>query len=95
MSPHRFRGNLWVDGWEPFAELALVGRRLRLGEAELAVEARITRCKATHMNPETGTEDADTLGLLETHWGHRDFGVYARVTRGGRVAAGDAVEVLE
>jgi hypothetical protein len=41
-------------------------------------------------NPETGLADADTLGALSEGWGHEDFGVYARVTGGGRIATGDA-----
>jgi MOSC domain-containing protein YiiM len=35
--------------------------------------------------------DADTLGALEDGYGHQDFGVYARVIGGGRVALGDPV----
>lgn len=94
LSIHRWRGNLWLDGLAPFAEFDLIGRSLRIGAAELRIEVRITRCKATCVNPETGRADADTLGALETHWGHQDFGVYARVTRGGAIAIGDPVEVL-
>ena len=37
---------------------------------------------------------ADTLGTLETGWGHRDFGVYAEVVESGPVGPGDKVEVL-
>ena len=54
---------------------------------------RITRCKATTVNPETGRIDADTLGALEAGWGHQDFGVYAEVISGGPVAVGDAVSL--
>jgi hypothetical protein len=46
---------------------------------------------ATAVDPATGMRDADTLGGLEAGWGHRDFGVYAEVVAGGRVATGDAV----
>ncbi len=89
LAMERFRGNVWLEGLEPFAEFDLVGRELRLGEAVLAVREPITRCVATSVDPDTGVRDADTLGGLEAGWGHRDFGVYAEVTRGGRVAVGD------
>ena len=90
LAQERFRGNLWLDGLAPFEELDLVGQDIRIGEATLRVRERITRCKATTVDPATGVSDADTLGALRAGWGHEDFGVYAEVTGGGRVAVGDA-----
>ena len=89
LAMERFRGNVWLDGLEPFAEFDLVGRDIRLGGASLRVRERITRCKATTVDPDTGIGDADTLGALRAGWGHEDFGVYAEVVAGGRVALGD------
>ena len=89
LSEHRFRANLWIEGAEPFAEFGWIGRSLRIGEATLYVEERITRCRATMADPATGEIDVDTLALLEAGWGHRDFGVFARVVQGGAVALGD------
>ena len=91
LAMERFRGNLWVEGLAPFAEFDLVGREIRVGGAVLAVRGQITRCVATAVDPATGVRDTDTLGGLEAGWGHRDFGVYAEVVSGGRVATGDAV----
>lgn len=93
LSPHRFRGNLWVEGWTPFEEFDLIGRTLRIGEAQLEIRERITRCKATCANPDTGRRDVDTLALLQDNFGHQDFGVYAVVTRDGDIATGDPVEL--
>lgn len=91
LSIHRFRGNLWVDGWKPEAERDLVGRRLRLGAALVEVREPITRCRATCVNPDTGAEDVETLDALHRLWGHQDFGVYAEVIEGAPVATGDSV----
>ena len=91
LAMERFRGNLWIEGLAPFAEFDLVGREIRVGGAVLAVRQPITRCLATAANPATGVRDADTLGGLEAGWGHTDFGVYAEVVEGGRVAVGDGV----
>jgi uncharacterized protein len=93
LAMERFRGNVWLDGLAPFAELDLVGRDIRLGAARLRVRERITRCKATTVDPATGIPDADTLGALRAGWGHQDFGVYAEVLDGGRVAVGDPAEI--
>ena len=93
LSMHRWRGNLWLDGPDAWAEFDLIGRRLRIGDAVLEVATRITRCKATEANPETGERDLDTLGVLRG-WDHQDFGVYALVVEGGTAAVGDRLELL-
>lgn len=94
LSPRRWRGNIWFEGLGPWEEFEWVGRRIAVGEAELEVRERITRCLATTVNPETGRRDADTLRALEEGWEHRDFGVYAVITRSGAVAIGDEVKVI-
>jgi uncharacterized protein YcbX len=91
LSIHRFRGNIWVEGLAPWAELALIGRDITIGDATLRVEEPIGRCRATGANPETGVQDADTMGALEAGYGHTDFGIFARVIRGGTVRTGDEV----
>ncbi|MBT9245521.1 MOSC domain-containing protein [Gemmobacter fulvus] len=94
LSPYRWRGNLWVEGWEPWAEWDLVGRQLRIGSALLEVRERIERCNATKADPETGQINADTLGGLRAAYGHQDFGVYAVVIEGGEIALGQPIEVI-
>ena len=94
LAMERFRGNVWLEDLAPWAEFDLLGQELRLGAATVLIRERITRCRATSANPETGLVDVDTLGLLQAGWGHKDFGVYAEVVSGGRVAVGDAAEVL-
>lgn len=88
LSPHRFRGNLWLDGAEPWAEFGWIGRHVRIGDAVLRIEERITRCTATTVNPETGLTNADTLSALSAAFGHQDFGVYATVVESGTTATG-------
>ena len=92
LSIHRWRGNLWLDGLGPWQEFEWVDKSIRVGEVTLAIRQRITRCKATMANPDTGRRDADTLAALRS-WDHQDFGVYAEVIEGGRIAAGDIAEV--
>lgn len=94
ISPLRWRGNIHLSGLEPWEEMDWIGRTVRVGAAELTIREPIVRCLATTANPETGERDADTLGALNANWGHRNFGVYAEVTRTGPIAVGDAVELL-
>jgi uncharacterized protein YcbX len=91
LSPHRFRGNLWLDGLAPWQEFDWVGKTIQVGTATLAIRQQITRCKATMANPETGQRDMDTLGALD-ELGHQQFGVYAQVIEGGNVTVGDIVQ---
>jgi uncharacterized protein YcbX len=91
LSPHRFRGNIWVDGWHPWAELEMIGQEIGIGTARLLIEEPIGRCRATGANTQTGEQDADTMGALEASYGHTDFGVFARVIGSGRIAVGDEV----
>jgi uncharacterized protein YcbX len=93
LSIHRFRGNLWIDGASPWAEFDLVGREISIGATRLLVCERITRCTATTANPETGVFDADTLSALQSGYGHRDFGVFAKVVAGGRIETGMSVAI--
>ncbi|NUB44489.1 MOSC domain-containing protein [Fertoebacter nigrum] len=93
LSIHRWRGNLWLEGMEPFAEFGLIGQSLRIGEAVMRIEERITRCRATMADPDTGHVNGDTLAGLQAAHGHQDFGVYATVTNGGTIAVNDIVEL--
>ena len=94
LSPHRWRGNLWLDGLAPWEEFDLVGRTLALGEARLKVVEPITRCRATTANPDTGRIDADTLATLNSAYDHQEFGVYAVVEQGGTIQLDDEVQVI-
>jgi MOSC domain-containing protein len=88
VDPLRFRGNLYVEGLEPWAEFDWVDRAMHVGAAKLAVFARTMRCEATNVDPQSGARDMAVPELLSRTWGHTDFGVYAKVVEGGEVVAG-------
>ena len=90
----RWRANIWLDGLEPWDEMSWVGKTVRIGTAELEIREPIVRCLATAANPVTGVRDADTLGALNTTFGHQFFGVYGVVVKDGQVAIGDQAQVL-
>lgn len=93
LSPHRFRGNLWVEGWEPWAEKSLIGQEVQIGATRLLVREEITRCNATRVNPSTGIPDAETLTTLRDDFGHQQLGLYCEVIEGGEIRLGDKVSV--
>lgn len=90
----RWRGNLWIDGWAPYAERDLRLNRIRIGEVELKLTERIGRCAATSADTDTGHLDGDMPADLERLFDHSDFGIYAEVRQGGTIRPGDPVEVL-
>ncbi|WP_412564162.1 MOSC domain-containing protein [Thalassobius sp. MITS945101] len=94
LDQRRFRGNLWLDGLAPWAELDLVGRELQIGAVRLKVIDRIERCRATETNPDTGARDQNTLKAIREIQGHTDFGIRAEVLNDGEIALGDRLEVL-
>jgi uncharacterized protein YcbX len=94
ISPGRWRANLILDGLDAWAERDWVGKRIRIGLAELEVRENIVRCVATSTSVATGERDTDTLGTLEEGWGHKEFGVYAVVTKTGDINQADRVEII-
>ncbi|MGD1923844.1 MAG: MOSC domain-containing protein [Paracoccaceae bacterium] len=89
----RFRMNLWIDGFAPYAELDWVGQEIEIGEARLKIIDRDPRCSATTANPQTGKTDVEVPKLLHAEFGHTDFGVYAQVVKSGPVRLGDVVRL--
>jgi uncharacterized protein YcbX len=90
--PVRFRANLYVAGWRPWAELDLVGREIAVGtRARLKIVKRIVRCAATNVDPDTGIRDLAIPDTLLRNLGHTDCGVYGEVIAGGMIVRGDQI----
>jgi uncharacterized protein YcbX len=93
IDPRRFRSNVVIDGLDAWSELGMVGKKLTVGTTTLEIFKRTERCAATNVDPETGARDLKIPSFLSKTLGHADFGVYARVISGGRIAAGDMLEI--
>jgi len=94
--PLRFRGNLYIDGIEPWAEFDWVGKDLLVEDtAILHCFKRIQRCAAVNVNPETAQRDHSIPARLSRALGHGDLGVYAMVTRNSCIQPGASIKVAE
>ncbi len=93
MDHRRFRANLYVDGLAPEEEVGWLGRRLRVGDAELEVVSRCVRCVVITHDPDTTQTSPELLRLL-TETRQTCLGMYCRVTASGHVAVGDALCVV-
>lgn len=94
IDPVRFRGNLYVQGLEAQSELAWLGKRIRIGQAELEITRPIDRCSATSLDPNTGLVDVNMPALLARQMGHIFCGLYARVAKAGLIKSGDSIELI-
>jgi uncharacterized protein len=93
VDPLRFRGNVYIDGPEPWKEFDLVGQVLTTASGvRLKVTKRIERCAATDVDPDTGIRDLQIPKSLMQAYGHFDCGIYAEVLSGGTIAIGDHFE---
>ena len=93
IDPLRFRPNLILTGAPAWSEFQWIGKMLTIGGAALEVIERTERCAATNVDPASGRRDLDIPAMLLRAYRHSDFGVYARVIRGGRVTSGDRVSL--
>jgi len=93
----RFRPNLLVTtpaGVEGFAEQSWIGKRLRVGGAELEIAMACPRCVMITL-PFADLPADPRLMRTVVREADQNVGVYARVSRPGRVAEGDTVELLD
>lgn len=94
----RFRATFELGSEVAHAEDGWVGRRLRLGTAEVRVRGPVPRCAVIDLDPTTGVRDR---GLLAALAGYRRtgaqiaFGVEADVTVPGWVRTGDPAELTQ
>jgi uncharacterized protein YcbX len=100
----RFRMLFELDGCGAHEEDTWVKRHVRIGDALVRLRGDVGRCAITTQNPDTGVPDFDTLRTIrdyrpetanERGKKHLPFGVYGGVVEPGKVALGDAVEVVE
>jgi uncharacterized protein len=88
----RLRPNIVLAGVEGLAEREWPGRRLRAGDAEIAVSHVCKRCVMTTIDPDTLEQDPGVLRRINESFGGR-IALNCTVARPGRLAVGDRVEL--
>ena len=91
VDPLRFRANVYLDGVPAWEEFSWMNKEVDIGGIRLTVFKRTVRCEATNVDPVTAERDLAIPAVLKRTFGHTDFGVYAKVKRGGTLVVGDAV----
>ena len=93
IAPSRFRGNLMIDNGNPWEEFNWIGKKISISECVLEVFKKTQRCAAINVNPGTAIRDINILNEINTHYGHLDLGVYARVVKTGLVSISDKLYI--
>lgn len=93
LDPLRFRGNIHLEGLEPWVELGWVDQSVQIGAVRFRGLARTPRCAAVNVNPATAERDANLPRAIRQHFGHVDLGVYLEVLEDGELRIGDEVTV--
>lgn len=94
--PRRFRPNILVDMPEvdgSFPETEWIGRRLAIGDVQLAIAEPCRRCGFTILAQDGFASDPEILRQLVRN-NQRNIGVYCTVDRPGVVRVGDAMRLL-
>jgi len=90
----RLRPNIVVGGVDGLAERGWPGRRLRIGSAIASVAKLRSRCVMTTYDPDTQEQDLSVLRRIASEFGGQ-MALDCAVLRGGRIAVGDPVDLLE
>lgn len=93
LDPLRWRPNLYLQAATQAQETALIGRRVRIGEAILRVERPIGRCVTPTYDQETGDSDPEISRFIARERDNK-MGVYCDVERPGIVRTGDRASIV-
>tara|TARA_R110001583_G_scaffold79494_2_gene214724 strand:+ start:16155 stop:16946 length:792 start_codon:yes stop_codon:yes gene_type:complete len=96
IDPMRFRGNLLIDGLDPWTELKWEeGQIVKVNDIKFRVIHPITRCKATSVNPDTAESDINVPLQLRKGLNHLYMGVYVEAIENGTIHPGDAITITQ
>ena len=90
----RLRPNIVIGGVDGLAERGWPGHRLRIGAAVASVAKLRSRCVMTTYDPDTLEQDLSVLRRIASEFGGQ-MALDCEVDRGGRIAVGDPVGLLE
>jgi len=86
-----FRGNICIDGLEPWKEREWIGKTIKINNVSFKVEKNIPRCVAINLKPQSDDNSFNLLQLLKKTYNHFDMGVYLTALDDGRINIGDNI----
>jgi len=86
-----FRGNICIDGIEPWKEREWIGKIIRINNVSFKVEKNIPRCVAINLKPKSDDNSFNLLQLLKKTYGHFDMGIYLTALEDGEINIGNNI----
>ena len=88
-----FRGNICIDGVEPWKEREWIGKTIKINNVLFKVEKNIPRCVAINLKPKTDDNSFNLLQLLKKNYNHFDMGIYLTAIDDGEINVGSTIEL--
>ena len=88
-----FRGNICIDGIEPWKEREWIGKIIKINNVSFKVEKNIPRCVAINLKPQTDDNSFNLLQLLKKTYNHFEMGIYLTVLDDGKINVGDTINI--
>ena len=83
-----FRGNICVDGIDPWKEREWIGKTIKINNVSFKVEKNIPRCVAINLKPQSDENSFNLLKLLKKNYNHFDMGIYLTALDDGEIDIG-------
>ena len=90
----RFRGNICIDGIEPWKEREWIGKVIKINNISFKVEKNITRCVAINLKPTTDDNSLNLLQSLKKTYNHFEMGIYLTALDDGKINLSDKLEII-
>ena len=87
-----FRGNICVDGIEPWKEREWIGKIIKINGISFKVEKNIPRCVAINLKPKTDDNSFNLLQSLKKTYNHFEMGIYLTALNDGKIEVGNKIE---
>ena len=88
-----FRGNICIDGIEPWKEREWIGKIIEINNVSFKVEKNIPRCVAINLNPQTDDNSFNLLQSLKKTYNHFEMGIYLTALNDGEINIGDTINI--
>ena len=87
----RFRGNIYIDGIEPWKEREWIGKIIKINNVSFKVEKNIPRCVAINLKPQTDDNSFNLLQSLKKTYNHFEMGIYLTALDDGNISIGNTI----
>ena len=88
-----FRGNICINGIEPWKEREWIGKIIKINNVSFKVEKNIPRCVAINLKPKTDDNSFNLLQSLKKTYNHFEMGIYLTVLNDGQINIGDSISI--